>query len=594
MKAGRFTSVLTMAVLTTLGTTSHAHYPGDCRYTYEHHLLWFFMIADVHMGEDLLGGDQDSEYLGWFINTLTPVSSPYLVVLCGDIVDGSDGWFWPGGGPYQSEWNEYRGVIDAAGMDPNFWMDLPGNHDAYADGDLDYYIANSVQGEAFGYRETSVRKNMFFGSYNFVGASTCQDINWDWPMDDTGLNEEELAFLETRLEENEDCDLTFCFGHHPVDTLNYGKNDFLRLLTDYNVSLYGYGHTHEFGIFWQQETLHYNINSIGKGDHDHFALFTVDGNGLAVSNEDVMDWPYVVITAPLDSSLGGAPGNRYTYPVPRMCGTNPVRALVLTNPRGDIQSVECRIDGGTWLPMNTDPSPAYRDLVWEGFFDGTVHTFGDHTLEVRVIDGSDRSNTDVITMTLANNQCTDGIDNDGDGATDMEDCGCPDPLDDNEWDCTNSPTPRPTRTPSPTPYRTATPSSTGTPPTPSGSTTPAPTLPPESGSYLLANASSYSPGDEFLLQVVLVNIESYGVGVQHYIVLDLAGAYWFWPTWTPELHFVSLFLPASYVDTFEILRFTWPGGVGTIRDIRFWAALLEESTSMLFGNYSYCEFDFIE
>lgn len=426
---------LTAAVVT-------AQHPTLCRYTYDHEIIHFIMIADIHMGEDLTGGDQDSEYLGWVVDYLRPACSPELVVVAGDITDGSNGWFWPGGGPYEEEWWEYRDVIHAESMNPSVWLDMPGNHDAYGDGDVSYFLSYSIQGTATSFRESNIRKNYSFGAYDFLSAATCQNVDLPWPSDISGLDDQELNFIENSLSINQDCKLTFVFGHHPTDDLMYGEGEFLDLLSDFNVSLYGYGHTHDCSLFWREETLHLNIDSLGKGNHNHFALYVVDGNGLSVGTFDVMNSPYVVISAPLDNNLGSAGGNQYTYPVPHNSTNNPVRALAFTVPGGSNLTVSYRIDGGPWGEMAADPA---NDILWEGFFSGVGLSYGNHTLEVQAVSSS-RTATDTITFTIANSQCSDGIDNDGDGAVDLADCGCPDSLDNYEGDCYGTPSPTPTMT----------------------------------------------------------------------------------------------------------------------------------------------------
>ena len=59
-------------------------------------------------------------------------------------------------------------------------------------------------------------------------------------------------------------------------------------------------------------------------------------------------WPVVLITAPMDLYLGGAP-NPYAYSVPK-ASTNPIRALVFDS--GAVGQVQYRIDGtGDWNMM---------------------------------------------------------------------------------------------------------------------------------------------------------------------------------------------------------------------------------------------------
>lgn len=427
-------SLMALALASAFTAQVTAQNPESSYYTYDHTITWFFMFSDVHTGTL---GEQDTTYLHWAVNDLHNACEPMLMVVCGDLTENGLT------GPYYEEWDQYRQTIDADNQDPNCYLDMPGNHDAYWDGaNLSYYLAYSVQGSATGFRQSALRKNLAYGSYNFVTVATCQNVDAPWPFDFTGLDEEELAFLEQNLDSNLDCDLTFVFGHHPVNNFTYGDPEFMYDLSTYNVSIYGYGDTHHCEDFWIEETLHSNIASIGKSEADHVAIFGIDGNGLSYKTINYQQTPWIMITAPLDDNLGSTGGNPYTYVVPRSCELNPVRALAFALPPGTVSTVHFRIDGGSWTTMNQVPS--YGANLWEGFFDGANYEYGSHTCEAIVSDGS-VTNSNLITFRIGETQCTDGLDNDGDGAVDLEDCGCADKLDDNESDCTN-PTPPPSVT----------------------------------------------------------------------------------------------------------------------------------------------------
>jgi hypothetical protein len=73
--------------------------------------------------------------------------------------------------------------------------------------------------------------------------------------------------------------------------------------------------------------------------------------------------------------------------------------------------------------------------------------------------------------------------------------------------------------------------------------------------------------------------------VEEYIVLDVWGAYFFWPLWTNEPNGVLLTVPQGTDRTDSILQFTWPQGVGAASDLRFWAALLDPATMSLACDY---------
>jgi len=56
----------------------------------------------------------------------------------------------------------------------------------------------------------------------------------------------------------------FFFGHHPVDNLTYGKDEFLALLKSSQAWVYFYGHTHQWGLAWRDGTLHVNVDALGS------------------------------------------------------------------------------------------------------------------------------------------------------------------------------------------------------------------------------------------------------------------------------------------------------------------------------------------
>ena len=73
------------------------------------------------------------------------VINPQFIVNTRRPVDSTNGGIIPDG-PYQEEWDAYRQILVDAGMNPDFYYDMPGNHDAYNDKTFAYYHANSIQG----------------------------------------------------------------------------------------------------------------------------------------------------------------------------------------------------------------------------------------------------------------------------------------------------------------------------------------------------------------------------------------------------------------------------------------------------------------
>ena len=318
----------------------------------------------------------------------------------GDLTDSTnyDSDLWPDG-PWQEEWEEYLFILETNGIDSSFYYDIPGNHDHYNDQYFDYYLSYSIQGRATGQTQISWTRTFGFGKYHFLGINTAGNdgANFSlWPFDNfgdhAGLDETELEFIEEQLEENKDAELTLIFGHHPIymrssewtDTaLSYGAEEFLELMEQYGILMYGYGHTDIYReeVFTEgmaEGILYLNTGAIRSSDESEYTLIAVDCNGLSVVPVDLGIWPVVLITAPLDKGLGG--GNPFVYPLPKI-GLNPIRALVFdTDP---VASVQYRIDAtGQWYPMSRVQTNPH---LWEGEWDATQLSKEDHTIEVQAI-----------------------------------------------------------------------------------------------------------------------------------------------------------------------------------------------------------------
>jgi len=376
-------------------------------------LFWFIHISDIHIGAS---GPQESQNLQWIVSDAKDIIDPGFIVASGDLTDSTNGGFIPNG-PYQEEWDEYRAILNPAGMDASFYYDIPGNHEAYNDASFAYYLANSVQGQATGQTQISWTREFGFGKYHFLGINTAGNTGDPFSIfrpwgDYAGLDENELTFIHAELEEHSDADLTLIFGHHPVtdtgystDTwLFYGQNEFVGYLDSYGASLYGYGHTHRFEEdifsgndytgFMQGDGIYYfNIASLGKSSENQYSIIAVDCNGISILTKDVNTWPAVLITAPLHKDFGGAM-NPYVYEVPDL-KRNPIRALVFDS--NAVTGVHYRIDGsGDWHlmgPVHGNPH------LWEALWDASALLEGEHTIEVQAASASGTS-TALITVNV--------------------------------------------------------------------------------------------------------------------------------------------------------------------------------------------------
>ena len=306
------------------------------------------------------------------------------------------------------------------------YFDIPGNHDAYNDQYFAYYLANSVQGRATGLTQHSWSKTFTFGTYHFLGVNTADNSGDGFSIlppygDYAGLDTSELDFIYTQLLANQGARLTLAFGHHPLaatgsieDTyLYYGRDQFVGYLNTYGASLYGYGHTHAssesfYTTNMTEGVFYFNVSSLGKDSPNQFTVTAIDCDGIASVTQPVGTWPVVLITAPMDKTLGKNV-NPYTYSVTNSAA-NPIRALVFDT--GTVSQVQYRIDmAGSWYPMartaGTNPNYPY---LWEGTWNASALASGEHTIEVQASTASGvRTDSVKVNMQSTQPQQTAGV-----------------------------------------------------------------------------------------------------------------------------------------------------------------------------------------
>lgn len=368
-------------------------------------VLWFIHASDTHLGTS---GSNDSTNLNWLTGQARNIINPSFIVVTGDLTDSTDGNIlgYPNG-PHQSEWDQYKNILSANGVDASFYFDIPGNHDAYNDQYFSYYLANSIQGRATGRTQASWTRSGPWGKYHFMGINSADNTGDPfiliWPYGDrAGLDSNELSFISGEMTANSDANLTLVFGHHPLVAtgdseetyLLYGKGDFVGIMDRYGASLYGYGHTHDSSekFFTQNMTegvFYFNVSDLGKGSPNQYTITAIDCNGISSITQTVGTWPVVLITAPMDRRLGGIV-NPYAYTVTNGA-LNPVRALVF-DPAA-VTQVQFRVNGGGWQPMN---SVSGTPRLWQGEWDASALAEGEYTLDVQATTGSG-VRTDTVT-----------------------------------------------------------------------------------------------------------------------------------------------------------------------------------------------------
>ena len=425
-------ALIALIALTFFCFSAQAGDPQSAYYSSENNkIFWYIHITDIHIGSS---GNQDSDNLAWIVNNARSIIEPEFIVVSGDLTDSTNGGFLPAG-PYIEEWDQYNAILSAGNIDESLFYDFPGNHDAYNDANFNFYINNSIQGKATGQTQLSWTREFSFGKYHFIGANTAGNDGRGFSIffpygDNAGLDSSELTFIENKFQEHADAELTLVFGHHAMDRsagvsgdtwIFYGAPEFGNLMESYGISSYGYGHTHQFtekfftqGEDYQTGQMYYlnpgifyiNIDSLGKSINNHFNVTAIDCNGIATKTQAINTWPMVLITAPMDVYLGGTP-NPYAYSVPSS-STNPIRALVFDS--NTVTLVQYQIDGaGTWNMMTQVVDNPH---LWEGVWDASTVSGGNHTIEVQATSNSG-TRTDLITVEVegcsTNTDCDDGL-----------------------------------------------------------------------------------------------------------------------------------------------------------------------------------------
>lgn len=391
-------------------------------------IVWFLIISDTHVGEKIDGGDQDTVNLNWVMGEAYTHINPAVIFNTGDLIDATNGGLIPTG-QHDEEWKAYQNILLDNNITFDQYVDMPGNHDQYSDKGTKHYLKYSMGGQYDNQTQHNVIRDYSFGKYQFVTTATCGNDGAPWPIDNASLDSGEIKFITDSLEQDKDDSLSFVFGHHPLyrrsgisNILSNAVKDgdkFFKLLKKYNVLVYFYGHTHKYYTQWKDGVLLYNLASLGKSKDHHFIIAAIDNDSLAVRAYKARDWPYIVTTAPADKDMAG--NNPYARPVPQGWDRAVVRALIFDV--NVVKDVRFSIDGGADQPMYRKHGP-----VWQGRFDATKLKAGGHELKVKYL-GRDHTTKFMVAET----QCSDGIDNDGNGLTDYpDDPGCWGPADPEE------------------------------------------------------------------------------------------------------------------------------------------------------------------
>jgi LPXTG-motif cell wall-anchored protein len=358
-------------------------------------LFWLVHVSDAHIGATSIEGPHASDHLEWLLTTGLDTIAPALVVASGDLCDGSRSSI-PALGQEQAEWDEYRSIVDGAGMTADYFLDLPGNHDGYDDPGLTFYLANSLNGEIYGTPHRAVLLSFAFGDYLVFGANSAGDGSSSF-LEDPIFTAEGVQAFEDALAAAPNAALALIFAHHRI---NQPDNAAAMIgLAQQHGAFYFHGHVHEYGSYLAEGLVNAQVDTLGKGDTDNVAVVAVDNDAVSYAATSSGDpWPFVVITAPADARLHTGDPNPYAYAVCNTGEANPVRALVFD--ASPVSEVSFAVAGGDPVPMAQDPA---EPRLWRGQWDTRGLTPGETQLAVTAVGTTTR--TAEVTVLLDDVDC---------------------------------------------------------------------------------------------------------------------------------------------------------------------------------------------
>ncbi len=146
-----------------------------------------------------------------------------------------------------------------------------------------------------------------------------------------------------------------------------------------------------------------------------------------------------------------------------------------------------------------------------------------------------------------------------------------------------------------TPSPSVSPPSTQTPPPQTTTPEPTPTIELFTGVRCVMPASHYSPGDIFYLDLLIGNQGETMPGMYLFLVLNILGDYWFFPSWVtfpPDVDYLLLNIPHGLYTLHAIEAFTWPQIDDAFSGIRFLSAIVDPEIMDIVGEWCNVEWSY--
>ncbi|MDP8255260.1 MAG: metallophosphoesterase [Candidatus Alcyoniella australis] len=341
--------------------------------------FWFVQISDLHQSRDNgssvfdygLTPKGDYQGLREQLEYINQVLRPAFVVATGDLVDGGVLEQLP------CQWRDYRrGVLDAC-YDDRQYHDLPGNHDAYFDFELDHFLRYSISKETHHWWTVKTDD----GCHGFVALCSVD------PGYNRGrIDERELAWIESALDALAPCGMVLLFAHHNTDQDQIASLLGPQgLLAERGVTAFAAGHVHNDGQWHNAGVLYLHTDAMyvnrPAGCRGRMRLFSIDRGNLSSAPKAILDCgPQVLITSPQDAADAN-PSN----PLGHVIGAElEVRALGLFD-----QPLELTLSIDSNEPLELEP---IGGSLYSARVDCSALAEGRHTLEVRAAGFDDCDN----------------------------------------------------------------------------------------------------------------------------------------------------------------------------------------------------------
>lgn len=234
------------------------------------------------------------------------IINPDFVIATGDLTDAKAKDL-RGSRQYEDEWKKYQDTIsECMKLTGTKWLDLRGNHDTFdvphTDHSKNFYRKYSMQGRRNPGSYIYTHKKPY-GNYSFVAMDACPDPGPRRPFNFFGyLKQKESEVIKILMSKTTKSNLTITFGHYPTSLIIPEDGHSVRYLISNSVA-YLCGHLHTLAgavphMYARHRTGTIELEVGDWKDNRIFRILAVDHDLLSFTDEQLGNWPLVIITNP--------------------------------------------------------------------------------------------------------------------------------------------------------------------------------------------------------------------------------------------------------------------------------------------------------